>query len=101
MSELKKNSSVGGLDSQKWGRFEGEKYLIYVHISCRFSGGLIYPQPVPTPKVFFLQQAVSVPGRVNGFASATESEALRTRVSSLSFPSRKASSLRQAKVLSS
>lgn len=100
MSELKKNSSVGGLDSQKWGRYEGEKYLIYVHISCRFSGGLIYPQPVPTPQIF-LQQAVSVPGRVNRFASATESEALRTRVSSFSFPSRKASSLRQAKVLSS
>lgn len=99
MSELKKNSSVGGLDSQKWGRYEGEKYLIYVHISCRFNGGLIYPQPVPTP--FFLQQAVSIPGRVNRFASATESEVLRTRVSSFSFPSRKASSLRQAKVLSS
>lgn len=101
MSELKKNSSVGRLDSQKWGRCEGEKNIwIYVqHISCRFSGGLTHL--TPTPKVFYLQQAVCVPGRVNWFASARESKELRTRVSFPSFPSRKACSLRQAIVLSS
>lgn len=57
--------------------------------------------PPAGQQVFVLQQALSVLGRVNGFAAAGESKASRIRTPSPSFSSRKASSLRQARVLSS
>lgn len=62
------------------------------------SGGITHPTPIPQ---ILLQQAVFVLGSINWFAAAGESKALRTRVSSPCFPSRRPSSLRQAKVLSS
>lgn len=54
MSELKKNSSVGRLDSQKWGRCEGEKIFEFMFhtLPAGLVGDSATLPPPPKPPIF-------------------------------------------------
>lgn len=93
MSVHRTEPSVGrSLDSQKWGGATGQTSVYVQHVPCRPELGR-YSTPAPA---FFQQAASEALGAINCLHSLGQSSALRT-----SFPSRKANSLRTAKVLSS